>query len=350
MSNSVQQLCDQFPELIVRARHTGRSFDSIDAPDNFSAQSLVFVSEESSVFDCSLSSPAVIVTNEELDTMFPEQGVCVIVVRDVRMAQSVIKTRYSDYDPSDPEWQARHPAAVIHPSATLGAGVRIGANSVIGENVVIGENTQIRANCVVEHDVVIGRDCIINNLVNVSYACSIGDRVILRPGVIIGNEGFGFAQDKEKRYHRIPHTGTVEVQDDVQIGANCNIDRGTYGKTVIARGVKIDALCHVAHNCFVDEDALFVAQTGIAGSCHIGKRVICSGQTGMIDHRTVADDAMLVHRCGVTEDIPAAGVWAGTPPKPLKEYVRDLNPAKKIEKLARRVAALEAKQANPESD
>ena len=112
----------------------------------------------------------------------------------------------------------------------------------------------------------------------------------------------------------------------------------------MARGVKIDALCHVAHNCFIDEDTLFVAQTGIAGSCTIGKRVIISGQTGVLDHRTVADDAILVHRCGVTEDILTAGMWAGTPAMPFKDYVRELNLSKKVAKLEAKIEKLLAER------
>ena len=208
---------------------------------------------------------------------------------------------------------------------------------VIGADASIGNNTIIRANSVIERGVVIGDDCIIHALVNVNQHCQIGDRVILRPGVIIGNEGFGFAQDDKRHYHRIPHTGIVRIEDDVQIGSNGNIDRATYGETVIKRGVKIDAQCHVAHNVVVDEDTLFVAQCGIAGSTKIGKNVILSGQTGTLDHRTIADNAVLVHRCGVTEDITGPGLWAGTPPKPMKEYVRNLNPVDKMKKLERKL-------------
>ena len=342
MSYSVQQLCDQFSELIVASRHTEGSFQSIDSVGAHTPDSMIFADEEVHLPTALMVAPAVIVTTESLaESVAAEQ--CVIVVRNVRLAQANIKQHYSDYDSSDSEWPDVHPSAVVHPSAQLGSEVRIGPNSVIGKNVVIGDATQVRANCVIEHDVQIGEHCIINNLVNIGYSCTLGDGVILRPGVIIGNEGFGFAQDEKRHYHRIPHTGIVEIQDDVQIGANCNIDRGTYGKTVITRGVKIDALCHIAHNCLVDEDTIIVAQSGIAGSCHIGKRVVMSGQSAMIDHMTVVDDVVLVHRAGVVQDITTAGVWAGTPPKPFKEYVRHLNIQKQIDKLKKRIDQLSKK-------
>ena len=337
-------MCDRFAELVIGKPSLDAEFTQIDSPADFQAQSLVFVSEPAQMFSLDGELPAALVTTEKIAAGLNGSDLCVVAVKDVRLAQALIKQHYADYDASDPEWDALHPSAVIHPSARLGDNVRIGANTVIGKNVQIGTNTQVRANCVIESNAQIGENCIINNLVNIGIGCILHNRIILRPGVIIGNEGFGFGQDDQRHYHRTPHTGIVEIHDDVQIGANCNIDRATYGKTVIARGVKIDALCHVAHNCLVDEDALFVAQTGIAGSCHIGKRVIISGQTGVIDHRTVADDAVLVHRCGVTHDIPTAGMWAGTPAKPIKEYVRDLNLSKKVAKLEKKIELLLGKQ------
>jgi len=344
MTHSVHQLCDQFADLVISKPSFDAEFASIDSPAKMQPESLVFVSELSQMFSSEEQQPAVVVTTEKIAAEISNRNICVVSVSNVRLAQALIKQHYSDYDASDSEWDTVHASAVIHPSATFGKNVRIGANTVIGKNVQIGDNTMIRANCVIEHDAKIGDNCIINNLVNIGMGCKLHNRIILRPGVVIGSEGFGFAQDEKRRYHRIPHSGIVELHDDVQVGVNSNIDRATYGKTVISRGVKIDAQCHVAHNCFVDEDALIIAQTGISGSCHIGKRVICSGQTGIIDHRTVADDAILVHRCGVTEDIPTAGMWAGTPPKPFKEYVRNLNLAKKVAKLEKKIEQLLAER------
>jgi len=347
MKFNAQQLCDQFPDLIINSINADRQFSKLSAVENYDNESLIFISDDSQLSNLSSPLPPVVVTNHNITEKLIESGICVLEVNNVRLAQALIKQRYSDYDASDAEWPDIHPSAVIHASVKLGKNVRIGANSVIGKSVTIGNNSSIRANCVIEHGVVIGEDCIVNNLVNIGFNCTLGDRVIIRPGVIIGNEGFGFAQDEQRHYHRIPHTGIVEIQDDVQLGSNCNIDRGTYGKTVIARGVKIDSLCHVAHNVFIDEDTLIVSQSGIAGSSRLGKRVIASGQTGVLDHKTISDDAILVHRCGVTEDIPGPGMWAGTPPKPFKEYVRNLDSAKRLKKMEerfeQRLAELEAR-------
>jgi len=315
MTFSAQQICETIQPLIIKYSNNSAEFTNIGSIDDFDKQSLIFISalEQCTKVDKQISTnhiqPSVIITTEsvceELSAKYID--ICIICVRNVR-----------------------HPNATIHPSATFGENVRLGPNVVIGENVHIGSNTTIRSNSVVERNAVIGSDCIIHCLVNIGKDCFIGNRVIIRPGVVIGNEGFGFAQCELGQYHRIPHTGTVEIQDDVQIGSNCNIDRGTYGKTLIGRGVKIDSLCHIAHNVQIGEGTLIVAQTGIAGSSTVGKKVIISGQSAIVDHTKVADGAVLGHRCGVTEDIPSAGMWAGTPAKPMKDYIRNLNPAEKL--------------------
>lgn len=349
MTFNIQQIYDIVSELIVQCSDKTRTFTQISSIQEYDTNSLVFISTIEQAALLTKEPPAVVITSstvlQAITNQLKQSGV--VIVNNVRLAQAIIKSHFDDYDARDSEWPDIHPSAVIHPSATLGRGVRIGPNVVIGENVVIGNNSLIRSNSVIERNSVIGNDCIIHSLVNINQACYIGNRVILRPGVIIGNEGFGFAQDSDGHYHRIPHTGTVEINDDVQIGSNSNIDRGTYGKTIIQRGVKIDSLCHIAHNVNVGEDTLFVSQCGVAGSTTIGKKVILSGQTGVLDHLSIADDTVLVHRCGVTESIKSSGLWAGTPPKPFKEYVRNLNPAEKIKRLERKlnekIAALEQK-------
>ncbi|MCL4155554.1 UNVERIFIED_CONTAM: hypothetical protein GTU68_009214, partial [Idotea baltica] len=228
---------------------------------------------------------------------------------------------------------AIHDSAVIHEKTKLGLNCRIGANVTIGANCKIGDNVIIRANAVVEHDVTIGSDSIINSLVNIGYSCVLGKRVILQAGCIIGAEGYGFANDDKGNHHRIPHTGNVVLHDDVQIGSNSCIDRGTYGSTIIKNGVKIDNLCHIAHNVEIGENSLLTAQCCIAGSSVIGKRVIMSGQAGVLDHKTIPDDTVLVLRAGVTENLAHGGMWAGTPAKPFKEFVRDTTVTKKVRRL-----------------
>jgi len=257
----------------------------------------------------------------------------VITVNNVRLAQALIKQRFDDYQACDREWQAKHPSAVLHESVRLGSNCRIGPNVVIGANCVLGKNVIIRAGAILEHGVTIGDNSIIHPTANIGYGTQIGKRVTVQAGAIVASEGFGFAPDQHNCYHRVPHTGTVVLEDDVHIGANSCVDRGTYDATVISRGVKIDNLVHIAHNVGIGEDTVLAAQTVVAGSSKIGKRVMASGQTGVLDHISVADDAVLVQRCGVVQDIPSSGMWAGLPAKPFKDYVRNLALGKKVRKL-----------------
>lgn len=338
MTVKAVELISQFKDLVVSSHNVDAAvFTQIDPIEQCRSDSLVFVDDGSQLPS---ESPSVMVTQKNIADELGEVDYAVIVVKNVRLAQSQIKQAYQDYDSNDSEWGDRHDSAVVHSSATLAKGVRLGPNVVIGKNVVIGENTHIRSNAVIEHGVSIGRDCLINAQVNIGYSCKLGDRVNIHTGVVIGNEGFGFAQDHQRDFHRIPHTGNVVIGDDVQIGANSNIDRATYSSTIIGNGVKLDSLCHVAHNVHIDEGTLFASQACIAGSTYIGKRVMSSGQVGVLDHLKVADNVVLVHRSGVTEDITEPGMYAGVPAKPFKEYVRSLAVGKRIDKLNQQIKEL----------
>ena len=335
---NVGQIQQAFPELVVDTIGALRDFESIHGYQNCGATSLVVINDAAQLPE----QAAVIVTTPSIAQAIKEHTDSTIVcVNDPRMAQALLGQRFDDYQAHDAEWPPHHPSAIIHPSAQLGEDCRIGPNVVIGADCRIGDRVIIRSNAVIEHGVSIGNDCIINVGVNIGYNTLMGERVIIQAGAMIGGEGFGFAVDQHKAYQRIPHIGYVEIADDVRIGNNTCIDRGTYGATQIHRGVKIDNLCHIAHNCVIEENALIIAMSGISGSCHIGKRAILSGQTGTIDHVKIADDAVLVHRAGIHKDIPTAGVWAGGPAQPLKEYVRQNRLPKTVSALEKRVKQLE---------
>ena len=342
MKISSTQLVSDFAELILDTQGENQTFDHSASPESANANSLVFLQKSQDMPE----RAAVLVTSEpvmsELLLSPKSHNMFLVSVADLRVAQAKIKQRYDDYQAQDLEWQAMHASAVVHESSVLGKGCRIGPQVVIGADCSIGDNVTIRAGSIIEHGVSIGANTIINTNVNIGYNTHIGERVTVQAGVVIGSEGYGFAPDNNNHYHRIPHTGNVVLEDDVHVGANSCIDRGTYGATRIARGVKIDNLVHIAHNVSVGEDTLLTAQTVIAGSSNIGKRVIASGQTGVLDHTNVADGAILVQRCGVSEDIPTAGMWAGTPAKPFKEYVRGLAVTKKVAKLEKQLKELKA--------
>ena len=197
------------------------------------------------------------------------------------------------------------------------------------------------ANSVVEYGTSIGNYTVIHPGVIIGYKSVIGDRVIIKSNSVIGSEGFGFAQDANKKSHRIPQTGIVVIEDDVVIGAGNCIDRAAYDTTKIGRGTKFDNLCHVAHNVQIGEDCLLTAGFVVAGSTKIGNRVIASGQTGILDHLNITDDCVFVHRAGVTENIEQPGIYAGLPVLPLKTYLKNTAIFRKLDELRKTVMGLE---------
>ncbi len=330
--HQTKELNNHFPTMIKESFGQHTSFNTVNSFESVGKDSLIFI-QDIAQFNIN-NPPAAVITSAEVAAQLKNTYDGFIgCVDNVKLALALIKQHYNDYQAADSEWPDIHPSALIHESAQIGENCRIGPNVIIGANCNIANNVIIRANCVIEHNVRIGTNSIVNSLVNIGYDCEIGSQVILKSGAKIGNEGFGFATNDAGEYVRIPHTGTVVIHDNVSIGSNCCIDRGTYGATIINSGVKIDNLCHVAHNVEIGENTLIISQCGIAGSSKVGKRVIMSGQVGVLDHQDIADDAVLVLRAGVTDGIPHSGVWAGTPAQPFKEFVRARAVGKKVEKI-----------------
>ena len=284
---------------------------------------------------------AIVIPEKELAHIDTDAGLGVLTAANVRLAHALAKQLYGARDYRDDQWDRIHPSAVVHASAVVDATAVIGPNSVISENATVGAGARIMANVTVENDALIGANAILHPGVLVGYRCEIGDRAEIGAGSIIGSEGFGFAQDQRGRAHKLPHTGHVVIEDDVRLGANCCIDRGTYGITRIRRGTKMDNLCHVAHNVDIGEDCLLTAMFCVAGSSKIGDRVMASGQTGVLDHRSVASDVILLHGAGVVQDITERGMYAGVPVQPLQQYLRNVAQMKRLAELARTVRTLE---------
>ena len=344
MNIKASQIFETFHARGILEQLTGPDADitSIASVENCDSGSLIFVDSTEFIEQAIKSSPAAIITSEKLvENLSPLTSSAILTSKNVRLAQALIRQSYADYDHRDIEWPAIHPSATIHESASIDEDAIIGPGVVISRNVKIGRGSIIKANSVLEQDAVIGEDCILHPNVVVSYACELGNRVILKSGCIIGMEGFGFAQDDKGRSHRIPQTGKVVIEDDVLMGSQCNVDRATWGETRIRAGCKFDALCHVAHNADIGEDCIIVAQTGIAGSSTLGKRVIVSGQSAITDHVSITDDVTLVQRAGVINNIEEPGVYAGTPIQPVKEYFRNAAVAHKLVELRKQVRHLE---------
>jgi UDP-3-O-[3-hydroxymyristoyl] glucosamine N-acyltransferase len=230
--------------------------------------------------------------------------------------------------PKDREQSGVHPTAVVHPSASLADGVCIDAHAVIGERAQIGRGSKIGAGCNVGAGVTIGSQCGIYPNVAIYAGTTIGDRVIVHAGAVLGSDGFGYVRDRKSgRYEKFPQVGTLAIEDDVEIGANTTVDRGALDETRIRRGSKIDNLVHIGHNCQIGEDVVIAAQTGLSGSIVIEDGVVLGGQVGIGEHARIGEGVMLGGQGGVLPNkiLRGKGVafW-GTPAQPLRQYLKQL--------------------------
>lgn len=233
-----------------------------------------------------------------------------------------------------------HALAHVSESARLADDVTVMPFASIGDEVEIGTGTVIHPGVVIEPRASIGDHCTIWPNVTVRDRCRIGARVILHPGCVVGGDGFGFAR-RDGKFIKVRHVGTVDIEEDVEIGANATIDRATFGRTLIHRGVKIDNLVHIGHNVEIGEDSAMAAQAGVSGSTVIGKRVLMGGQAGMVDHLVIGDDAILVAQSGVIGNIPAGTMVSGYPARPHKEVLKSAAAARGLSELRKKIRALE---------
>lgn len=240
-----------------------------------------------------------------------------------------------------------HPSAVIHPEAKLGEGVSIGPMCVVEAGAVLGARSVLVAGVYVGEDAVMGEDCLMFPNVTLRERIQLGNRVMVHSGSVLGSDGFGYLF-RDRCHEKIPQMGTVIVEDDVEIGSNVAVDRGTLGATRIRRGVKIDNLVHIAHNVVIGEDALLVAQVGVSGSTTIGPRSVLAGQAGIVGHIEVGEGSQVGAQAGVTKSVPPRSRVSGYPAmehdraRKLIAYYRRL-PAivDKIKRLEDRVRELE---------
>ncbi|MBT5414701.1 MAG: UDP-3-O-(3-hydroxymyristoyl)glucosamine N-acyltransferase [Rhodospirillaceae bacterium] len=215
---------------------------------------------------------------------------------------------------------AVHERAIVHPSAEIGDGTRIEAGAVVGANAKIGGNCLIGENVVIGDAVEIGDGVEIGPNASLSY-CLVGSRVLIHPGVRLGQRGFGFAMSEEGHF-KVPQLGRVIVEDDVEIGANSTIDRGASSDTVIGQGSMIDNLVQIGHNVRMGKGCVVVAQAGVAGSTRLEDHVILAAQAGLVGHLTIGTGARVAAQAGIMRDVPAGETVCGSPAVPIKQFFR----------------------------
>jgi len=222
-----------------------------------------------------------------------------------------------------------HPTAIISKDVKLGKEVALGAYTVVEDNAEIGEGTIIYPLCYIGKETKIGKNCLIYSSVSIREKINIGDSVIIHSGAIIGSDGFGFLT-VEGKHEKIPQIGTVEIGNNVEIGANCAIDRATVGKTKIGSRTKIDNLVQIGHNVEIGEDCILAGQVGIAGSTKIGNNVILAGQVGVTDHVNIGDNVKVAAQAGVIGNISSGLTVSGYP---AREHQKMLKLQALIDKL-----------------
>jgi UDP-3-O-[3-hydroxymyristoyl] glucosamine N-acyltransferase len=242
-----------------------------------------------------------------------------------------------------------HPTAQIAPSATISSIAALGPHVTIGKRAKIGDGCVLHANVVIGDDVVLGERCELFANVVVRERVTLGARVTIHAGSVIGMDGFGYRWDG-KQHVKVPHVGTVLIEDDVEIGSCVCVDRAKFGSTRIGRGTKIDNLVQVAHNVQIGPHCIIVGQTGLAGSCRLGTGVVIGGQAAIRDHIQMGDGAMAAACSAVAEDVPPKSIVSGTPALPHRQSLREQGLLRRLPGLFDQVRKMQEQLAKPKND
>ena len=278
---------------------------------------------------------SIVLVNDDLQL---EQPVTATLIR-VPNAYEAVAKLLQIYESIKPSKTGIDTLAFVSAKATIGKNVYIGPFAYIGDGAVIGDGTQVYPNVVIGDGVTIGDRCLLYPNVTIYQGCKIGNAVIIHSGSVIGADGFGFAPGSEG-YDKIPQIGIVIIEDNVEIGANTCIDRSTMGATIIRRGVKLDNLIQVAHNCEIGENTVMSAQAGMAGSTKIGQWCMVGGQAGFAGHIHVADKTFVGAQCGVISNTKGNEQLIGSPAMEPKTYFRGMAVLKHLPEMYRELAQL----------
>ncbi len=283
---------------------------------------------------------SIVLVNESFE---PEKEVkaTLIMVEDAYASFARLLELYSQYQKQK---EGIHETAIVPETARLGENVYLGEYVILGEEVKIGNNVKIYPNTYIADRTVIGDNTIVYSGVNIYADTHIGADCIIHSGTVIGSDGFGFAPRADGSFDKIAQIGNVIIEDRVEIGSNCSIDRATIGSTIIRRGAKLDNLLQIAHNVEIGENTVIAAQTGISGSTKVGKNCMIGGQVGIVGHIHIADGVKIQAQSGVGRSIKKSGVAIqGSPAFDYSQFNRSFVIFKNLEKMEKRLRELEAK-------
>lgn len=345
-SVSCLDLQQKYPSLVVETRgDLSQKIQGISSVDNIEKNTFVFITNDKRISDVEASACVLVLAPKNCADKIPATTKKVwFLSPNPELLMAMIKKDFFLPTPYKNNHLPRRAAnAVIPDSTVIADSATIGPGVVLGENVKIGENSFVGANCVIEADTTIGENTTIHPLVYIGHSCVIGNSCEILPNTCIGSEGYGYAHDEKWNHYRIPHSGRVILEDDVHVGANCSIDRGSIGDSVIGRGTKIDNQVHLAHNSVIGENGLITAQFGMAGSSKIGNNFVTGGKTSVTGHITITDNVQVGGMSGVTKDITEPGQYGGFPLQKMQDYLKTKAAIAKIAEMRETLRALTKK-------
>lgn len=346
-ANTIQELADMINCKVLG--DPNKKISAVERIEVAGENDITFLADEKYVKFLPMSQAGCIIVSENFKDIYDFKDINFLLTDNPRIAFNRLLTLINEQR-KQKKRSFIHQSAVIGEECNIHASVYISANCTIGNHCTIGENSVLMPGVVIADNVIIGKNTTIYANVSVYEDCEIGDNCIIHSGAVIGADGFGYQENEDGSYSKIPQLGNVQIMDNVEIGANSTIDRALLGSTIIGKGVKIDNLVQVAHNVFIDENTALAAQVGISGSSKIGKRNRIAGQVGIAGHLSICDDVLLMAQSGVPNNITKPGAYFGTPIRErmkafrIEAVVNNLPELKKeVSELSKKLASLDEK-------
>lgn len=329
MSVTVEKILETFPDLVHHlAGDRGVTPTNPCSQNHPTDQGIAYVADEEYLPTLLSSGLSVLVVQQKIANTaqtLNKQNKTLLMTKNTYLAMALINDRFFSLPFIRKPFDGHTP---IHPSAHVAKSSRLGRNIILGPGVVISTDVEIGDNCfigaytTIEPKTKLGSDCYIHPHVYIGHSCSLGNRIEIKPFSVIGSDGYGYSHDEKGNHYRIPHYGSVRLDDDVHIGANVNIDRGTFDIAHIGQGTKIDNHCHLGHNIQVGKNCLITAGIIVAGSTKIGDNCVFAGRVSVNGHIDITSGCTFGPMTGINNDITEPGVYAGYPAMPFKKFLR----------------------------